>query len=222
MWLAQPPLDLFDVAIVDFPDPHNFSLGKLYTPHFYALLRAAPRPRGRGRPCRAPRRSSRASRSGASTAPEAAGFHVRPYHALVPSFGEWGFALGTARPRARAGERVIAGLRYLDRRRSPRCSSSARTWPASRSRSTASTTRRSSATTRTSGGAGTESAAERPCDCPAATSSGPGCAGRRRRAGGRRRRGASAGSIVGGAHARGHRLRERLRRAPDPGSGRRS
>ena len=46
---------------------------------------------------------------------EAAGFHVRPYHALVPSFGEWGFALASLR----AGRRVPAsgaspGLRYLD------------------------------------------------------------------------------------------------------------
>ena len=44
---------------------------------------------------------------------EAAGFHVRPYHALVPSFGEWGYALGALRafdpPRA-----VLPGLRYLD------------------------------------------------------------------------------------------------------------
>src|SRR6185503_12239343 len=30
---------LFDAAFVDFPDPHNFSLGKLYTRHFYSLLR---------------------------------------------------------------------------------------------------------------------------------------------------------------------------------------
>jgi spermidine synthase len=44
---------------------------------------------------------------------EAAGFHVRPYHALVPSFGEWGFALGTLSP-APAPAVVIDGLKYLD------------------------------------------------------------------------------------------------------------
>ena len=31
----------FDAAIVDFPDPNNFALGKLYTTRFYRkLLRA--------------------------------------------------------------------------------------------------------------------------------------------------------------------------------------
>jgi spermidine synthase len=29
---------------------------------------------------------------------ESAGFHVRPYHALVPTFGEWGFALASEQP----------------------------------------------------------------------------------------------------------------------------
>ena len=29
---------MFDVIVVDFPDPTNFSIGKLYTSSFYALL----------------------------------------------------------------------------------------------------------------------------------------------------------------------------------------
>ena len=29
----------FDIAIVDFPDPNNFALGKLYTTRFYNLLK---------------------------------------------------------------------------------------------------------------------------------------------------------------------------------------
>jgi spermidine synthase len=44
---------------------------------------------------------------------ESAGFAVRPYHALVPSFGEWGFVLASVSaldpPRA-----VRPGLRFLD------------------------------------------------------------------------------------------------------------
>eukprot|EP01031_Cornospumella_fuschlensis_P047579 gene47578-58286_t len=36
-WLQQGT-DLFDVIVVDFPDPTNFSIGKLYTNSFYALL----------------------------------------------------------------------------------------------------------------------------------------------------------------------------------------
>jgi spermidine synthase len=44
---------------------------------------------------------------------EAAGFTVRPYHALVPSFGEWGFALAALRPFDEP-TRLPEGLRYLD------------------------------------------------------------------------------------------------------------
>jgi spermidine synthase len=44
---------------------------------------------------------------------EAAGFATRPYHALVPSFGEWGFALAGQRAFAQPA-RVLAGLRSLD------------------------------------------------------------------------------------------------------------
>ena len=36
-WL-QEGQDMFDVIVVDFPDPTNFSIGKLYTNSFYALL----------------------------------------------------------------------------------------------------------------------------------------------------------------------------------------
>ena len=34
----------FDIAIVDFPDPNNFALGKLYTTRFYNLLKQKLRP----------------------------------------------------------------------------------------------------------------------------------------------------------------------------------
>ncbi|MEO8875307.1 MAG: polyamine aminopropyltransferase, partial [Polyangiaceae bacterium] len=40
-WLMdQPPENAFDAVVVDFPDPNNFALGKLYTVRFYKLLRA--------------------------------------------------------------------------------------------------------------------------------------------------------------------------------------
>ena len=53
IWLdraAAEPSQAFDAAIVDFPDPSTFALGKLYTTRFYRLLRAALAPaRDRGR-----------------------------------------------------------------------------------------------------------------------------------------------------------------------------
>jgi spermidine synthase len=37
-WLEQHPDEMFDVVVVDFPDPSNFAIGKLYSTSFYALL----------------------------------------------------------------------------------------------------------------------------------------------------------------------------------------
>ena len=113
VWLARPPADLFDVALVDFPDPHNFSLGKLYTRHFYARLRARLDPAGIVAVQSTSPLMARKSYWCINRTMEAAGFHVRPYHALVPSFGEWGFALASLTPIPQPAT-VPAGLRYLD------------------------------------------------------------------------------------------------------------
>src|SRR5688500_6654277 len=40
VWLDNTHLEPFDIVIVDFPDPNNFALGKLYTTRFYNLLKA--------------------------------------------------------------------------------------------------------------------------------------------------------------------------------------
>ena len=85
----------FDLALVDFPDPSSYSVGKLYTRYFYRMLRSRLNPGGAvsvqsSSPLRAPR-----SYSCILATLEAADFKVRPYHCYVPSFGEWGFSLGT-------------------------------------------------------------------------------------------------------------------------------
>ena len=114
VWLGESPgAGLFEVAIVDFPDPHNFSLGKLYTTRFYGLLRARLDPAGVMAVQSTSPLMARRSFWCINRTIEAAGFQVRPYHALVPSFGEWGYALAALRPFA-APATPIAGLRYLD------------------------------------------------------------------------------------------------------------
>ena len=37
-WLEQSAERVFDVIVIDFPDPSNFALGKLYSASFYALV----------------------------------------------------------------------------------------------------------------------------------------------------------------------------------------
>ncbi|MFN8685574.1 MAG: polyamine aminopropyltransferase [Acidobacteriota bacterium] len=111
VWLEQSR-DLFDAVIIDFPDPTNFSLGKLYTTAFYRLL------------------GHHLSQSGffvvQSTSPlfarqsfwcivetlKAAQFQTFPYHVYVPSFGEWGFVIAGRQP-WHPPVTLPAGLRYL-------------------------------------------------------------------------------------------------------------
>ncbi len=113
IWLQHPGAGLFDAAFVDFPDPHNFSLGKLYTRHFYGLLRRRMDPEGVVAVQSTSPLMARQSFWCINHTMEAAGFTVRPYHALVPSFGEWGFALAALAP-FEAPQRAPVGLRYLD------------------------------------------------------------------------------------------------------------
>lgn len=113
IWLGREGSGLFDLAYADFPDPHNFSLGKLYTTRFYGLLRSRLDPDGVAAVQSTSPLMARRSFWCITRTLEAAGFRVRPYHALVPSFGEWGFALAALRP-FEVPAAPPAGLRYLD------------------------------------------------------------------------------------------------------------
>jgi spermidine synthase len=105
--------DTFDVAIVDFPDPSSFSLGKLYSTRFYRLLRARLAPDGAVSVQSTSPLYARRSYWCIVRTMEAAGWHVRPYHTTVPSFGVWGFALAAPRP-FDAPSRVTVPSRFLD------------------------------------------------------------------------------------------------------------
>jgi spermidine synthase len=98
VWLDKTQAAPFDIAIVDFPDPNNFALGKLYTTRFYNLLKA--------------KLKSDSAVVIQTTSPliarnsfwcvintlEASGYMVKPYQTAVPSFGIWGFALAKLQP----------------------------------------------------------------------------------------------------------------------------
>ena len=112
IWIERMPAK-FDVAIVDFPDPSSFSLGKLYTTRFYRLLRQRLAPDATiavqsGSPLNA-----RKSYWCIVRTMEAAGLHVRPYQTTVPSFGVWGFALARQMPFAQP-ESIEVPTRFLD------------------------------------------------------------------------------------------------------------
>jgi spermidine synthase len=113
IWLEEPG-ESFDAAIIDFPDPNTFALGKLYTTRFYRLLKSRLTPGAAvSVQCTSPL-FARASYWCIVRTIEAAGFSVRPYHTAVPSFGVWGFALARFAPFDPPAN-VPAGLRFLDR-----------------------------------------------------------------------------------------------------------
>jgi spermidine synthase len=98
VWLDSTDIEPFDIAIVDFPDPNNFALGKLYSTRFYALLKKKLQPNAAVViQCTSPLIARRSYWSIIRTL-EASGFDVKQYATTVPSFGVWGYALVKAVP----------------------------------------------------------------------------------------------------------------------------
>jgi spermidine synthase len=97
VWLEQSR-EQFDFVVADFPDPSNHSLGKLYTTSFYAMLKRRLSARGMAVIQATSPLYARRSFWCVVTTLEASGFAVTPYHALVPSFGEWGFIIASNAP----------------------------------------------------------------------------------------------------------------------------
>lgn len=110
-WLERGG-DAFDFAIVDLPDPSNYSLGKLYSTTFYASLRRRLKPGGLVVVQATSPLFARRSFWCIERTLREAGFKTAPYHAYVPSFGEWGFVLALTAP-YKVPERFPDGLQFL-------------------------------------------------------------------------------------------------------------
>jgi spermidine synthase len=98
VWLDNNDLEPFDVAIVDFPDPNNFALGKLYTTRFYNLLKKKLKPDAAVVIQTTSPLFARKSFWCIMKTLEASGFQVKPFNTTVPSFGIWGYALAKLQP----------------------------------------------------------------------------------------------------------------------------
>lgn len=104
---------LYDIAIIDFPDPGNYAVGKLYTTAFYRQLRHS--------------LSDSSVIVVQSTSPFVApkafwcvdttlqycGYHTVPYHTYVPSFGEWGYVMASPTALHQQQDKLPEGLRYF-------------------------------------------------------------------------------------------------------------
>lgn len=115
VWVSEQREAPFDAILVDFPDPSNYAVGKLYTKTFYQRLHPLLAPGGAlAVQCTSPLFARRSYWCIVETI-QAAGWKTKPYHLYVPSFGEWGFTLaGQEGPPQPDPRRLPKGLRYLD------------------------------------------------------------------------------------------------------------
>lgn len=98
VWLDNNEKPPFDIAIIDFPDPNNFALGKLYSTRFYNLLKQKLKPESAVVIQTTSPLIARKSFWSVMKTLEASGFYVKPFQTTVPSFGIWGFALARLQP----------------------------------------------------------------------------------------------------------------------------
>jgi spermidine synthase len=98
VWLDNDQIQPFDIVIIDFPDPNNFALGKLYTTRFYNLLKTKLKPDAAIVVQTTSPLIARKSFWCIIKTMEAAGLHVKPFQTTVPSFGIWGYALAKMQP----------------------------------------------------------------------------------------------------------------------------
>ncbi|KUG08958.1 spermidine synthase [Solirubrum puertoriconensis] len=112
-WVRQDTTR-YDLLVVDFPDPSNYSIGKLYSTSFYQELHKLLAPGGLMVVQSTSPYVARRSFWCITHTLQASGFHTIPYHLYVPSFGEWGYVLagrnGHWRPDAGP---LPKGLRYV-------------------------------------------------------------------------------------------------------------
>ena len=112
----------FDVAILDLPDPKDLAVAKLYSRAFYSTLVSRMAAGGvivtqATSPLYARKAFWTVEATLAATLDPFSGARTLttiPYHAYIPSFGEWGFVIAGARLSAEPRRSLPEKLRFLD------------------------------------------------------------------------------------------------------------
>ena len=106
---------LYDVIILDLPDPNNISLSRLYSKTFYHLLKGQLSKSGAMvTQASSPMFSQKAFWSIKKTM-QSTKLYTQPYHTYIPSFGEWGFVLTSHFPISFKDKEPLKNLKYLDK-----------------------------------------------------------------------------------------------------------
>jgi len=103
----------FDFIVIDFPDPTNYSLGKLYTTTFYKAVARHLSAQGLMVVQSTSPMFARDSYWCIAETIKNAGLKTYPYHVYVPSFGEWGFVIAGTHEYSPPAT-LPAGLRFVD------------------------------------------------------------------------------------------------------------
>lgn len=104
--------DSFDFIVIDFPDPTNYSLGKLYTTTFYKAVARHLSTQGLMVVQSTSPMFARDSYWCIAETLRQSGLQTYPYHVYVPSFGEWGFVIAGHRD-FQLPTSLPAGLRFV-------------------------------------------------------------------------------------------------------------
>lgn len=116
-WLKKSVISnkKYDAVIIDFPDPTNYSVGKLYSLTFYNMLRTILTNNAlvvvqSTSPYMAPK-----SYKCVKNTMEKSGFQTLSYHCYVPSFGDWGYIMASPSPDQNAfvvQRNCVRGLKF--------------------------------------------------------------------------------------------------------------
>ena len=105
---------LYDVIIVDLPDPNNISLSRLYSQSFYELLKSHLSKMGAMVTQASSPLYTRKAYWCIKKSMEHTGLYIKPYHTYVPSFGEWGFVLASHFPVDLSRLKPMHKMKYLN------------------------------------------------------------------------------------------------------------
>lgn len=113
VYLNQPHA-AYDVIIIDLPDPNNTALARLYSKEFYRLVKNNLTPNGLFvTQATSPFFAKEAFWTIFNTIKSSDFIQTTPYHVNVPSFGEWGFIMGSNRQFNIADISLSIETRYL-------------------------------------------------------------------------------------------------------------
>lgn len=105
----------FDFIVSDLPDPNNNALARLYSKHFYQLVRRNLSEDGLFiTQATSPYFATDAFWSIVKTIKASDFDNVKPYHATIPSFGDWGFIMASSLTININQPKISVNTRFLD------------------------------------------------------------------------------------------------------------